>query len=244
MAGPPPGGNLRGNRGILNPIMQRLSLLLLALTLALPSNAQVARPAAAPKPQSRVEWLQSLLSDPEMKTLLEEQIKKQGGNPEAVFTGKAAADPKQDVKDAWHQSIIVTPRDPQVKIANKEVAQLLCYHVAMRSLEDCRAGNYLEILSGKEGPNYSAVALLDFPKSDKPEPWLIEARYDSSGDAGAKVQIALGHKPVPSAEHGDDSGRTAFVLLQGGKFFVELTRPPADDKVRLRRFYYFRIMKL
>ena len=222
--------------------MKHLSFLLLLLTLVAPTHAQTA--PAAPKPQSRTEWLHALIGDAEMKALLVEQIKKQGGDPDAVFAGKAAANPKQDVKDLWHQSVLVTPRNPQLIVDNKEAAQLLCYHVAMRSLDECRAGNFLEILGGKEGPNYSAVALLDFPKSAQPEPWLIEARYDSSGDSGEKIQLALGHKPVPSAEHGDDSGRTAFVLLPGGKFFVELTRPPADDKKRLRRFYYFRLMKL
>ena len=224
--------------------MKKLILATLLVAFTLHSIAQEAPAPAAPKPQSRVEWLAALLSDADMKALLAEQIKKQGGNPEAVFAGKTAADPKQDVQDVWHQSVFVTPRNPQVLVNGKEAAHLLCYHVAMRSLDECRAGNYLEILGGKEGPNYSAVALLDFPKSDQPEPWLIEARYDSSGDSGEKIQLALGHQPVPSAEHGDETGRTALVLLAGGKFFIELTRPPADGKKRLRRFYYFRLLKL
>ncbi len=148
------------------------------------------------------------------------------------------------MRDAAHQSIIVSPREPVLTIAGRDFATLVCYHVYVRSLGDALTNNYVDILAGREGPNYSAVVLLELPKSDKPEPWLVEARYDSSGEDGGRTHLALGHKVIPSAEHGDASGRTAFILVPGGKFFVELTRPQPDAKKPVRRFWYFRLMKL
>ncbi|MBI3875578.1 MAG: hypothetical protein HY300_06385 [Verrucomicrobia bacterium] len=224
--------------------MKTIPYFALLFAFAFAAAAQTAKLPAAPKPDSRVEWLDKLRGDAEMKALLDEQIKKLGGHHDAVYAGKEAADPKQDVKDAYHQSLLITPREPVVRADGKDVANLVCYHVYVRNLRDSFDGNYIDILAGKEGPNYSAVALLELPKSDKPEPWLVEARYDSSGDDGGKTQLALGHKQIESAEHGDDTGRTAFVLVPGGKFFIELTRPQADPKKPVRRFWYFRMMKL
>jgi hypothetical protein len=206
--------------------------------------ARAVRPTAAPKPEPRTAWLASLARDPEMKSLLDAEIRKLGGEPGSVFAGKSAADPKQDVKDAFHQSVVVSPREPVATVDGKDVANLVCYHVYVRNLGDSHTNNYVDILAGREGPNYSAVALLELPRTEKPEPWLVEARYDSSGEEGGRTHLALGHKVIPSAEHTDDSGRTAFILVPGGKFFVELTRPQADAKKPVRRFWYFRLMKL
>lgn len=225
-----------------------LVALLLAGGNAWQARAQAPAPKnpapAAPVPLTRTALLKRLAQDEEIRKGLSEQITALGGKPDAVLAGTAAAKPGEDVKDQWHQGVVLTPRDSELLQNGKQTGLLVAYNVFMHSLKDCLQGNYLPILCGPGSGQYAAAGLYDLPgAADAEHPWIAEVGFEMTDMKSDQIRLQVNHEPIPAARLGDTT-LLGFVNVNGGKHFVEITQPPADPAHRTRRFWYTRMMRL
>jgi len=198
----------------------------------------------APSPLSRAALLKELASDPALRRGLAEQTTALGGKPDAVFAGTAAAVPGEDVKDTWHQGVVLTPRDSQILRDGKPQGQLVVYNVFMHSLKECLVGNFLPVATGPGSSPYAGAGLYELPgAADVEHPWLVEVGFELEGLKEEQIRLQVNHEPVPGIRLSDTS-MLGFVRMGGGRHFVEITQPPADPQHRTRRFWYTRIMRL
>lgn len=198
----------------------------------------------APVPLSRVALLKELASDAEVRKGLAEQVTALGGKPDAVFAGTTAARPGEDVKDAWHQGVALTPRDSQLLREGKIQGQLVVYNVFMHSLKECLTGNFLPVATGPGSSPYAGAGLYELPgPADAEHPWLVEVGFELAGLKNDQIRLQVNHEPAPGIRLGD-TALLGFVRMGGGRHFVEITQPPADPQHRTRRFWYTRVMRL
>jgi len=69
---------------------------------------------------------------------------------------------------------------------------------------------------------------LEFPKSEKPEPWLVEARYNSSGEEGRRKKFR--HDPL--GRDGDPASRLESSGLPGHVHVSATPRVALDGESR------------